>query len=181
MRRYSTAGGAMTVLLALLWSSSGVAQGNCGNIQFTTDISSRFPNAANACLDVVQREGKDYAHFQARIVSVSGSRVEAEFKLPNGEYGRTVAFTPPGNSRVRIGGSTYRYSDLSRGQELDVYLPPDRWELVSEVPLTEPTETFAALPSTASSLPWLAVFGVAFLGIGVLAAGIAFGGNRHKN
>lgn len=177
---------ATAVLLALLWSAASFAQGNCGNIEFTEAISSQFPDAKDACLGVVERDGKQYAKFEARIVRVQGSRVEAEFKLPNGEYGKTVAFTPPSSARVRIAGTSYRYRDLSPGQELDVYLPPDRWEIavpqepdfataqaVEEVELTEPSETLAALPSTAGRLPWATVLGVALLLVS-LGSGLSY-------
>jgi hypothetical protein len=178
---------AAAVLLALLWSAPGSAQGNCGNIEFTEAISSQFPDAEDACLGVVERDGKEYARFEAKIVRVQGSRVEAQFKLPNGEYGKTVAFTPPSSARVRIGGTTYRYRDLSPGQELDVYVPPDRWEIavpqepdfataqtVEEVQLTEPSETLAAaLPSTAGRLPWLTALGVALLLVS-LGSGLSY-------
>ena len=173
---------AAVVLIALLGSGPSFAQGSCGNIQFTDAVTSRFPNAKDACLDVVERDGKQYAHFQAKIVRVQGNSVEAQFKLPNGEYGQTVAFTPPSTARVKIEGSTYRYRDLNRGQELDVYVPPDRWDVavpqepdfaaapaVEEVPLSEPSETLAALPSTAGRLPWLVVLGIVLLAVSLVS------------
>jgi len=176
--------GVATALLAVGWSQATMAQGNCGNIVFSGDISSRFPNARLACLDVATREGKDYAHFKARITGVSGSKVSAEFKLPDGTYGRPVTFTPDPDARARIAGTTYRIRDLSRGQELDVYLPPDRWEIV--IP-QDPTQTFAAapavttiplqeptpqLPRTGSPLPLLALLGGLIAAFGAGARGL---------
>lgn len=176
--------GVATALLAVGWSQATMAQGNCGNIVFSSDISSRFPNARLACLDVATREGKDFAHFKARITGVSGSKVSAEFKLPDGTYGRPVTFTPDPDARARIAGTTYRIRDLSRGQELDVYLPPDRWEIV--IP-QDPTQTFAAapavttiplqeptpqLPRTGSPLPLLALLGGLIAAFGAGARGL---------
>jgi hypothetical protein len=176
--------GVATALLAVGWSQATMAQGNCGNIVFSSDISSRFPNARLACLDVATRDGKDFAHFKARITGVSGSKVSAEFKLPDGTYGRPVTFTPDPDARARIAGTTYRIRDLSRGQELDVYLPPDRWEIV--IP-QDPTQTFAAapavttiplqeptpqLPRTGSPLPLLALLGGLIAAFGAGARGL---------
>jgi hypothetical protein len=176
--------GVATALLAVGWSQATMAQGNCGNIVFSGDISSRFPNARLACLDVATREGKDFAHFKARITGVSGSKVSAEFKLPDGTYSRPVTFTPDPDARARIAGTTYRIRDLSRGQELDVYLPPDRWEIV--IP-QDPTQTFAAapavttiplqeptpqLPRTGSPLPLLALLGGLIAAFGAGARGL---------
>jgi hypothetical protein len=163
--------GAAAVLLALAWAQPSMAQGNCGNIQFTGDITNRFPQARNACLDVVTREGQQYAHFQARVARVQGNTVEAEFKLPDGTYSRPISVTPAADARVKIQGRTYRYRDLSRGQELDLYVPPDRWEIAvpndPEVEFVAATTvtTFAiaqpapSLPRTASPLPLLGALG----------------------
>jgi hypothetical protein len=130
-------------LLALSWTQLGVAQ-TCSDLVFTGPVAREFPNARNACIGVETREGKQFAHFQARIRSVRGNTVEAEFKMPDGTYSRPITVTPDSSSRVRIAGQNYRWSELSRGQELDVYLPPDRWELV--VP-TDPSSQFAAAPA----------------------------------
>jgi hypothetical protein len=172
---------ATAVLLGLSWSQWSFAQERCGDIAFSADINNRFPNARNACVGIVERGGKPYAHFQARIVAVRGNTVEAQFKAPDGTYSKTIAFTPPSDARVKIQGRSYRYGELTRGQELDVYLPPDRWEIevardadpnvdfltaqqVEPVPLTEPTtQLAAALPATAGALPFLALLGTLLL------------------
>ena len=64
--------------------------------------------------------------------------------MPDGTYGRPVAVTPAPDARVRIAGQTYRYRDLNRGQELDLYITAGRWEIV--VP-SDPAVEFAAAPS----------------------------------
>jgi hypothetical protein len=106
--------------------------------------------------------------------------------MPDGSYGRTVSVTPDPNARVRIEGRNYRFNELARGQELDVYLPPDRWEIavasnpevefaaaeqVTLVALAQPTPTVAAntLPRTASPLPLIGALGgvLTALGFGV--------------
>jgi hypothetical protein len=180
-------GGVATALLAVLWCQVGLAQGPCGDIQFSSDITSRFPNARNACLGVVRRDGQEFAHFQGRIRQVRGNTIEAEFKLPNGEWGRPVSFESNPDQRVRIQGQTYRYRDLSRGQELDVYLPADRWAIaVAQDPSTDfqnapavtlvalqepaPSVASAALPRTASILPLLGLLGALLTGLGAAVA-----------
>lgn len=178
--------GVATALLVTAWSPASLAQGNCGNIVFTSAITSQFPSAQQACLGVVERDGRQFAYFEARIRNVRGNTVEAEFKQPNGTWGNPVSFTPDASARARIDGQSYRYRDLSRGQELNVYLPSDRWEIAAQTSdtaefATAPTVTFAqlapapaqvaALPSTASPLPLLALVGalLAALGAGVVA------------
>jgi hypothetical protein len=181
--------GIASAMLALSWSQSTLGQQSCRDITFTGPVAREFPDARDACLGVESREGRPYAHFQARITSVRGNTVGAEFKLPDGTYGRSIAFTPDANSRVRIAGRNYRWNELSRGQELDVWLPPDRWEVV--VP-SDPAQSFAAaptvtvfaisepapalaantLPRTASLLPLVGVLGGLLTALGFAIAGI---------
>ena len=180
--------GVAGVLLALSWTQSTLAQPSCSELNFTGPVAREFPQARDACIDVVERDGREFAHFQARIRNVRGGTVEAEFKMPDGTYSRPISVTPDPSSRVRIGGRDYRWRDLSRGQELDVWLPPDRWEIaVPEDPeqqfaaapavavfvISEPTTTLAAntLPRTASPVPLMGALGalLAALGFGVAA------------
>ena len=180
---------AASVVLALSWAQSALAHKLCPDITFTGPVAREFPAARSRRLGVVTREGRPYAHFQARIREVRGNTVEAEFKMPDGTYGRPISVTTDPDQRVRIAGSTYRFRDLSRGQELDVYLPPDRWEIiVPEDPATEfaaapsvtvfaisqPQPAVAAntLPRTASPLPLLGALGGLLTVLGLAVAGL---------
>jgi hypothetical protein len=180
--------GAAGVLLALSWAPSTFAQqAACRDLNFTGPIAREFPNARDACLGVVTRDGQQYAHFQARVTNVRGNTVEAEFKMPDGRYGRPISVTPDPEARVRIAGRSYRYRDLSRGQELDVYLPPDRWEIavhsdpnaefaaapaVTTVAIAQPAPTVAAnaLPRTGSWVPLAGALGGALTMLGLAVA-----------
>lgn len=158
-------------------TQSALAQQGCPSITFTGPVLSQLPEAQNACKEMVTRNGQQFAHFKAEIVGVSGSQVRARFELPNGQYSKTYSFTPPSGSRVNINGQRYRFNELSRGQELDIYLPPDRWEF--EVPetdnfaaapevvrITTITVGSATLPKTASSVPLVGLLSVALLALG---------------
>jgi len=181
--------GAAGTTLALLWTQSALAQPSCRDLTFTGPVARQFPDARDACLGVETRDGRQYAHFNARIRNVRGNIVEAEFKLPDGSYTRQISFTPDPDARVRIAGRDYRYRDLSRGQELDVWLPPDRWEIVvpqdpeqsfaaaptvAVFAISEPTPSVAAntLPRTASVLPLTGAFGGLLTVLGFAVAGI---------
>jgi hypothetical protein len=181
--------GTAGTLLALSWTGAALAQGNCSELVFTGPVAREFPEARNACIGVETREGRQYAHFQARIRSVRGNTVEAEFKMPDGTYGRPISVTPNSDSRVRIAGRSYRWSELSRGQELDVYLPPDRWEIavpadtdaqfaaapaVTTLAIAQPAPIVAAntLPRTASPLPLVGALGGLLTALGFAVAAI---------
>jgi len=181
MRPVIAFGGASAALLVLVWSSASLAQTSCSDLVFTGEVAQKYPNARNGCLDVVQKDGKSFAHFKARISQIRGGQITAEFKQPNGTYTTPIEFTPPSSQRVKIAGQSFRWNELQRGQELDVYLPPDRWEIavpddaptltaqqapVQTVPIREPTQTFAAatLPRTASPLPTFGLVGALLIG-----------------
>jgi hypothetical protein len=185
----STIVGIAGTTLALLWTQSSLAQLGCDDLTFTGPVARQFPDARDACLGVETREGRPYAHFNARIRNVRSNVVEAEFKLPDGTYGRPITFMPDPDARVRIAGRDYRYRDLSRGQELDVWLPPDRWEIVvpadpeqsfaaaptvAVFAISEPTPALAAntLPRTASVLPLAGAFGALLTVLGFAVARI---------
>jgi hypothetical protein len=173
------------VLSALAASSLASAQTGtgCSDIEFSSTITDRFPNAADACHGIETRDGVQYAHFKAEIVGVSGNRLRARFLRPDGEYGKTYSMDVDPSARVEIGGRKYRYRDLAAGQELDIYLPPNRWQF--HVPETEdfgaetttvvilypvvgeePTMAATELPATASPLPALGLAGGLLLLIG---------------
>jgi hypothetical protein len=185
----STIVGTAGATLALLWTQSSLAQLGCDDLTFTGPVARQFPDARDACLGVESREGRPYAHFNARIRNVRSNIVEAEFKLPDGTYSRPISFMPDPDARVRIAGRSYRYSDLTRGQELDVWLPPDRWEIVvpadaeesfaaaptvAVFAISEPSPALAAntLPRTASVLPLAGAFGGLLTVLGFAVASI---------
>jgi hypothetical protein len=158
---------------------------SCRDVVFTSEITNRFPNARDACLGVVEKSGEQYAKFTAEIDRVSGSRVDLKFLLPDGSYSRVFSFNPPPDARVRIQNRSYRYRDLNRGQQINIYVPPNRWMFatytdetadfeepavvsVSTVPVSPaPTSSsMSSLPSTASPLPLIGLLGGMFMLLG---------------
>lgn len=166
-------------LLALAAPASAVT---CDEVEFGSDLTDRFPTIADACLDVVERDGQQYVHMKAELARrPSGNHGVFRFKHADGTYGPTQAIDVPPSWRARIEGRDYRLRDLSSGQELDVYIPPDRWAVHVDAPddeldetivlitVIEPREEAPMLPATASNMPLFALFGaLALLGAGAL-------------
>ena len=163
---------------------------SCDDIVFTAQVTSQYADIKNACQEVVEREGRPFVKLQAEVVRVrSASRsVTLRFKDRSGDYGPRVSVTPASPVNVILGGEKVRLRDLARGQEINIYLPPDRWALahldetddaapVSMTTFEEPEEedVAAELPRTASSLPWLGL-----LGLLSLSAGVALGLRRTR-
>lgn len=164
---------------------------SCDDIDFVGEIGERFPNANEACLEIVERNGEQFAHYNAEIQRVSGNNVKVKFNLPDGSKTQTFAFDMPADARVEVQGRKYRYRDLGRGSDIDIYVPPDRWEVhiphdedfatSSAVAVATPMavadddmgeETVAMLPSTASPLPLIGLLGALFTGMGALLVGV---------
>ncbi len=165
------------------------AQMTCDDLDFTAPMMQRFPDPNAACFEVLTRDGRPYAQFKAIIERVRGNTVYARFRLRDGGRTDTYRFDMPADARVNIGGRSYRYRDLNRGQEVNVYLPEGDWEV--HIPQTEVFETAAPtevivirpvyeepassgsmLPSTASPLPLIGMLGGLFTGLGMVLFGI---------
>lgn len=182
IRKLSLAG---ILLGSFVSAQPALAQSGCPDVDFNSSITSRFPDASDACLGIEVRDGRQYAHFQAELVGVSGNSVRARFRLPDGDYSDTYAFDVKPEARVEIEGRSYRYRDLERGQELDVYLPPDRWQFhIPESENFEVSRTVAVytpmqaadegamLPSTASPVPLIGAAGGVLSLIGLSLLGL---------
>ena len=155
---------------------------SCDNIEFTSRVLNQLPNAKDYCLEVALRDNKLYAHFATEFVRRSGSDVVLRFKTPDGSLSDPIEITPPEGQRVNIEGRDVRLRDLNRGDEIDIWLPHDRFEVAfhetQEDFTAAPTVTTyaattveeepapAALPSTASVMPLLGLLGALFATIG---------------
>ncbi len=146
----------------------------CDELEFTQQILDVLPEANAACLGVIEQNGRLYAEFKAEIVRVRGGEVRAKFKRADGSFTETHAFRPESDARVKIAGRSYRYSQLSPGQPLNVHLPADRFEvaiaddddhmtpyleMITVVVLYRAEPAMAALPATAGLLPLIGLLG----------------------
>jgi hypothetical protein len=96
----------------------------------------------------------------------------------DGTKGDSRSVTLDSSWRATIAGREYRASDLMRGQNLNVYLPEDRFALAVEdddgiddadiLVISEATE----MPETASPLFLIGLAGGGFLALGGLLSGI---------
>lgn len=162
----------------------------CGEIEFTGRVLSQFPDATRFCREVVEKDGEMYALFTAEFLRRSGSRAELRFKNESGGYhDETIWIDVPEGQRVKINGRNLYVRQLERGDELDIYLPPDRWQVIHhdthEEFMAAPTATTyeivdepddmggssSYLPSTASPLPLLGLLGGLLTSLG---AGLAW-------
>jgi hypothetical protein len=160
-------------LLVLALPVSAQTDLTCSDITFHDDLTSRFPDIADDCLGVVESNGEPLAKFNVEIVRVINNNLTFRFRDPkDGSFGPRQRITVDSSWRARIDGNTYRARDLIRGQQLNIYLPADRWEahvaedttsvivVFSFVKMFDDhEEEVAMLPSTAGLMPLFALFG----------------------
>ena len=120
------------LLLALLVTSpAGLAQElTCDDIEFDSSATDAFPSVAQSCHSIVERDGKLYVRLVADVVQIraDGSLV-LELKGRDGSRIRQD-FSPPRGFRAMIDGKPKPTRDLVRGQEIRLYLPSDRWQVI---------------------------------------------------
>ena len=123
------------------------------DLEITEAARERFRELEGACMGVVERDGELYMHTEVVVRRVSGSKVV--LYLPATDH--TFEVQPSFNQRVQIGNSRVRARELSRGQELNVYLPVSAitQPVVHEIAFDDeeeltvvPAAPVAALPTT---------------------------------
>ncbi len=168
----------LLILGALLTTATAGAQEvsalTCDDFRPTPEALERYPNLLGACEAIVERDGELFGLFRAVVRRVRGNNVTLH--LP--ATGNTFSVSPDDSHRVIADGQKMRARNMSRGQEIRIYLA------VSE--LAEPNvdeiafvteEDFIvvvairevdALPTTASPWPTVAFTGLLLLGTGYL-------------
>jgi len=168
----------LLILVAFLFSATAGAQQEsaltCADFRPTPEALDRYPNLAGACEAIIERDGELYGLFRADVRRVRGNNVTLH--LP--ATGRTFVVRPDASHRVIAEGQQLRARNLSRGQEIRIYLPvsefakPDVQEIAfiteEEFIIEVEIEEVAALPTTASPWPTVAFAGLLLLVTGYL-------------
>ncbi len=168
----------LSALLLAVSSAQAQADLSCDDIQWSAEVISEYPSIANACDGVVIKNDKMYARIQVELQRVRGRSLTFKILNNDGSSGGSYTTNVDSGWRTRIGGQTYRANELSRGQQLNVYMPADRWAVIQEDedgPDDMDATALAAapmLPKTAGMLPLFAVFGAGFMGLGVLLGAV---------
>lgn len=122
------------------------------NREATDEAKARFANLAGSCLGVVDRDGQLFMHTNVVVRRVRGNNVT--LYLPATD--RTFEVDADPSSRVVIAGRKVRPRDLSRGQELNIYVPVEEFTqpIIDEVAfVTEEDDIVVAPAVVAAALP----------------------------
>lgn len=168
----------LLILVALLTTATASAQEvsalTCNDFRPTPEALERFPNLTGACEAIIERDGELYGLFRAVVRRVRGNNVTLH--LP--ATGKTFTVRPDASHRVIADGQKTRARNLSRGQDIRIYLPvsefakPDVEEIAfiteEDFIIEVEIEEVEALPTTASPWPTVAFAGLLLLGTGYL-------------
>jgi LPXTG-motif cell wall-anchored protein len=184
-----------SLVLAMLPAVAGAQQpAVCERVEFSADVLARFPNIRKACLDVISKDGQEYAVVKADLVRATARRMTIRVKLPDGTHAEPRAINVKPGFRLNVNGRSTPVEEIAVGQEITAYVnvtdpgialaPAEASDPVefTPVPATPEPEAVAAapaeMPKTATQLPLLGVFGVALLALG---AGFALLRRRRTN
>ena len=176
----------VTVLVAGLAASAALSAAEnpgCANVKFSQAVLEKFPRAQEACLDVIEKGGEQYAVFKADLTGVQGNTVRVRVKLPDGSYSDPKSIKTNPKLRVLVDGKPYTVSELAPNQELTTYIrvdkpmialaPAEPSDPVEPVPLAAPEPTrLAAAP--APTMPHTASQAALPLLMGLFCAAVAF-------
>ena len=163
-------------------ANASAADLTCSDLTFTPAAYAAYEFIDKACLEVVTRDdGGTYVKLTARIVAQTSSGTHIRFRHADGDLGPSHKSNAPRNFQTRIAGKDIKLKDLAVRQDMNVYIPDQFWsgpaaEVVAAepppppppppAPEPEPEPEPEVLPTTASSLPLLALFGSLFLLLG---------------
>ena len=144
----------------------------CDDLNWSAEVLAKNPDIAAMCQTVYEKDGKLYAKTSVEVVRVRGNTMTFRPLHTDGTRGDSRSVTLDSSWRADIGGRSYRASDLNRGQQLNVYLPEDRFALAVEDDDGPDEADFMVIeeavemPTTASPLFLIGLAGGAFLALG---------------
>lgn len=153
---------------------------DCPGIQWSAEALKAYPFIAKACQAVEERDGKTYVKFAGRVERNINRGEQLRINFRDGD---TVTLTPPPNTSLFVNGKSTPVADLQRGDQLQFYVPEDRFvaqvaendspqtqyvvvPIVYREVVREPEQAAATLPHTAGDLPLVALSGLMMLGLG---------------
>ena len=172
---------AMGMALALSAGSVSAqdAAPTCADLNWSADVLAANPDIGMSCSAVYEKDGKLYAKVPIEILRVRGNRMTFRPMHTDGTMGDSRSVQLDSSWRAEIGGRQYRASDLMRGQQLNVYIPEDRFALAiedadgpDEADIVMIEEEVVEMPTTASPLFLVGLAGGAFLALGGLLSGV---------
>ncbi len=134
--RYWTITAAMCACLTMMGAAPALAQHpakpTCMDIKWNPAFLKSFPRAPAACQEVVERNGKMFARFTAKVTAVGSDAVTVRFLNVAGDAGREVTLKPNPDARVTMAGAEVKYSTLRKDDVLTFWVPEMQLGVIAE-------------------------------------------------
>ena len=118
----------------------------CTEMKYSSEFLSKYPDAPAACVEAVEKEGKRYAKFKAKVYLNSADRTTVQLLNTKGDPLSTFSFKPGPDAAVNIDGEKTKFTDLKKGETISFYVSEDRLS-AAELP-GDTEESWAVLPPT---------------------------------
>ena len=103
---------------------------SCEQLHWSDAVLAANPDIASACRGVFQKDDKLYALARIEVMQVQGDTRRFRTLRTDGSKGPRRSVKLPADFRIVLDGRAYRPSQLSAGQQLDIFLPEDRFALI---------------------------------------------------
>jgi hypothetical protein len=110
-----------------------VQTATCAEVNWDRAMLESYPRIADACQEVVISQGVKWARFEADLQSNNrDGTVTLDFKDRQNRSIGDVTVLPAATQRVSIQGREYRFSELTRGQTLNLFVPEGMFAVAME-------------------------------------------------
>jgi hypothetical protein len=116
----------------------------CTEVKYSSEFLSKYPDAPAACIEAVEKGGKRYAKFNAKVFLNSADRTTVELLNTKGDRLSTFSFKPGPDAGVNIDGKKTKFTDLKPGEKISFWVSEDRLSAQEMPGSTE--ESWAVLP-----------------------------------
>jgi hypothetical protein len=116
----------------------------CTEVKYSSEFLDKYPQAPAACLEAVEKGGKRYAKFNAKVFLNSADRTTVQLLNVKGDPLTTFSFKPGPDAGVNIDGKKTKFTDLKPGEKISFWVSEDRLT-ASELPGAT-DESWAVLP-----------------------------------
>ena len=142
----ATTAAVLAVLIAAPGSAQDVA---CADVEFDADITAKYPEVQEACLNVVEDGGVRYVHLRAKVLNNWITSMTIRYEHADGTWGQPKTVTPPEGFTAIVNGRPLSVDEIEEGTVMNVFVPEGRWEVaMTDVDAPVMAEmTFAAVAS----------------------------------
>ena len=116
----------------------------CTEMKYSSEFLSKYPDAPAACIEAVEKEGKRYAKFKAKVYLNSADRTTVQLLNTQGDPLTTFSIKPGPDASVHIDGKKTKFTELNKGETISFYVSEDRLSASEQPGSTE--ESWAVLP-----------------------------------